>query len=111
MDLKPRLRDVVIDAVSDAMDLELVSSNPISEGALRDCGADVVIAAARQLSDRRMAARLLAIAPRMRVLTVAVNGRSAATWELRLNRTLHRSITRAGLIDAIRQSVQGREEV
>ena len=111
MDLQPRrLRDVVIDAVSDAPDLELVSPDPVSESRLREGVADVVVASAREPGDRRLPARLLALAPRLRVVMVAVNGRTAAMWEMRPHKTLRRSITRSGLIAAIRRSVQRREE-
>jgi hypothetical protein len=110
MDLQPRLRDIVVDAVDDAPDLELVSADPVPESGLRDSGADVVIAATAAPADRAVPARLLALAPRIRVLMVAVDGRAAATYELRPHQTLHRSMTRSGLIAAIRQSVQRREE-
>ena len=106
----PRLRDIVVDALDEAPDLELVSSDPVPESRLAEIGADVVIAATNEPDDRRVPLRLLAIAPRIHVLMVATNGRTAAMYELRPHQTLHRSITRSGLIAAIRQSVQGREE-
>jgi len=109
--MQPRLRDIVIDAVSEAPDLELVSTEPVDESALRETRVDVVVAGAGDPADRRLPARLLAMLPRIHVLMVAVSGRTAAMWELRPRKTLHRSVTRAGLIGAIRHSVHGREEV
>jgi hypothetical protein len=110
MDLQPRLRDIVVDAVGDAPDLELVSPNPVPESRLRESGAEVVIAGTRDPGDRRVPMRLLMMAPAIRVLMVGVNGRNAAMYELRPHKILHRAITRAGLIAAIRQSAKRREE-
>jgi hypothetical protein len=110
MDLRPRLRDIVVDAVGDAPDLELVSPDPVPESRLRESGADVVIAGTREPDDPRVPMRLLLTAPAIRVLMVAVNGRDAAMYELRPHKIVHRSITRAGLIAAIRQSMKRREE-
>lgn len=110
MDLHPRLRDIVVDAVGGAADLELLSIDPVPEWRLDQVGADVVIAGATDPDDRRVAARLLKLAPRIRLLMVAINGRTAAMYELRPHQTLHRAITQSGLIAAIRQSMQGREE-
>ena len=110
MELQPRLRDIVIDALDEAPDLELVSTEPVTESRLGGIGADVVIAGANEPDDRRLPMRLLSIAPRIHVLMVATNGHTAAMYELRPHQTLHRSITQAGLIAAIRQSVHAREE-
>jgi len=110
VDLQPRLRDIVVDAVGDAPDLELVSPEPLAEAALRGAGADVVVAGAGDPADRQLPERLLAMLPQIRVLMVAASGRTAAMWELRPHRTLHRSITRSGLLDAIRYGVHGRED-
>jgi DNA-binding NarL/FixJ family response regulator len=108
MDLQPRLRDIVADALAEAPDLELVSTDPVPESRLDEIDADVVIAAINDPGDREVPLRVLARAPRLHVLMVATHGRTAAMYELR--QTLHRSISRSGLIAAIRQSVQGREE-
>ena len=108
MDLQPRLRDIVVDALEEAPDLELVSTDPVPESRLEEIGVDVVIAATNDPDERDVPLRLLAIAPRLHVLMVATNGHTAAMYEMR--QTLHRSISRSGLIAAIRQSVQGREE-
>jgi DNA-binding NarL/FixJ family response regulator len=110
MDLQPRLWDIVIDALHEAPDLELVSNVAVPESQLEQIGADVVIAGTNEPDDRRVPLRLLAIAPRIHVLMVATNGRTAAMYELRPHQTLHRSISRSDLIAAIRQSVEGREE-
>ena len=110
MELQPRLRDIVVDALDEAPDLELVSREPVPESRLEGIGADVVISGTNDPEDRRAPLRLLALAPRSHVLMVGTDGRTAAMYQLRPHQTLHRSISRAGLIDAIRQSVQGREE-
>lgn len=110
MELQPRLRDIVIDALDEAPDLELVSTSPVPEVRLEESGADVVIAGTDEPDSRSLPLRILSIAPRLHVLMVATNGQTAAMYELHPHQTLHRSLTRAGLIAAIRQSVERREE-
>jgi hypothetical protein len=108
--LQPRLRDIVIDALHEAPDLELVSAEPVSEDRLGESGADVVIASTSEPDNRSVPLRILSLAPRLHVLMVAANGLTAAMYELRPHQTVHRAITQAGLIAAIRQSVERREE-
>lgn len=110
MELQPRLRDIVIDALDEAPDLELVSTEPVAESRLDTVAADVVIAAAHEPADRQVPARLLARAPRLHVLMLATNGETAAMYEMRPHQTLHRAISRSGVLAAIRHCMQGREE-
>jgi len=107
MDLQPRLRDIIADAVADEPDLELACTELRSGDDLRRIDADVVIAGTPEPSDAGLPSRLLSIAPRISVLMVAVSGRTAAIYELRPRRLLG-EVTPLGLIAAIRQSAQGR---
>jgi DNA-binding NarL/FixJ family response regulator len=108
MDLQPRLRDIIADALEDEPDLEIAHGELRSDADLRRIDADVVIAGTSEPADLELPSRLLSIAPRIRVLMVAVSGRTAAMYELRPRTTALGEVTPKGLIAAIRQSAQGR---
>ena len=108
MDLQPRLRDIIVDAVIDEPDLEITGMDLRSDLDLARLDADVVIAGASEPGDSPVPSRLLSIAPRISVLMVAASGRTAALYELRPRKTPLGDVTAAGLIAAIRDSSHGR---
>jgi hypothetical protein len=104
MDLQPRLRDIIVDAVADEPDLEIAGPELCSDCDLNQLDADVVIAGTEEPADTELAVRLLSMAPRISVLMVATSGHTAAMYELRPQQTPLGDITPASLIAAIRHS-------
>jgi hypothetical protein len=104
MDLHPRLRDIIVDAVTDEPDLEIAWPELRSDGDLERLDADVVIAGTAEPANPEVPVRLLSIAPRISVLMVAASGRTAALYELRPRKTPLGDITPSALIAAIRHS-------
>lgn len=108
MNLHPKLRDMILDAVMDKPDLEITEPELRSDRDLERVDADVVIAGAQDPSDPEVPSRLLSIAPGIRVLMVALSGLTAATYELRPSQTSVFEITKAALIAKIRHSALAR---
>jgi hypothetical protein len=104
MGLQPRLRDIIVDAVTDEPDLEIVGPDLRADRDLERVDADVVIAGTAEPADPDVPARLLSMAPRISVLMVAVSGRTAVMYELRPRQTPLGEITPDALIAAIRHS-------
>lgn len=104
MDLQPRLRDIIVDAVADEPDLEIATPELRSDDDFGQLDADVVIAGAAEPADSDLPVRLLSMAPRISVLMVAISGQTAALYELRPQHTALGDITPAALIAAIRHS-------
>lgn len=99
------LRDIVVQAVADEPDLEIVAFEGRS-GTLRETvessGADFVIAGADY--DFAEVARTLDERPRLRVLAVAGHGREAFLYELRPTRTPLGEVSPRAIVEAIRSA-------
>ena len=108
MNVRPRLRDIIVDAVSNEPDIELMSVEPQSERDLESAGADVLIVGTAEPNDLEVPARLLYVAPRMSVLMIAASGSAAVLYELRPRKLPLGDVTAAGLIAAIRLSAGDR---
>jgi hypothetical protein len=107
MNLHPKLRDMIVDAVTDEPDIEITEPELRSDRDLAKLEADVVIAGAQDPGDPEAPSRLLSIAPRMSVLMVALSGLTAAMYELRPKKPPF-EITKAALIAEIRHSAHAR---
>jgi chemotaxis response regulator CheB len=101
--LRPRLRDIIIDAVTNESDIELVDVDLNSEPDLERLHVDVLIVGTSEPHDDAIPSRLLSIAPRMRVLMVATSGISAELYQLTPQRKPLGHVTAADLIGAIRR--------
>jgi DNA-binding NarL/FixJ family response regulator len=104
MDMRPRLRDIIADALAEEPDLDLLDWQP-AEPDQRDVTPDVVVCQAVDPLDPSLPTRLLQSAPRGRVVVVAEKGDRAAIFELRPTRTVMRSIGMQDLIAAIRSGI------
>lgn len=100
--LRPRLRDIIVDAVTNEDDMELVDVDLQTERDLEGVPVDVLIVGTSEPNDEAIPSRLLSIAPRMSVLMVATTGVAAALYQLRPQRKSLGQVTAAGLINAIR---------
>jgi hypothetical protein len=109
MNLRPRLRDIIEDAVIQEADMSLTGAVLQSEGQLEDSSADVLIVGTDEPHDPEVPTRLLWIAPRMSVLMIAMSGGSAVLYELQPHKKTFGEVTVAALIDAIRLSAGNRE--
>ena len=108
MNVRPRLRDIIMDAVRNEPDVELMSVDAQSERDLESADADVVIVGAAEPNDLELPVRLLYAAPRMSVLMIATSGSAAVLYELRPRKKPLGDVTAAGLIAAIRLSAGDR---
>jgi DNA-binding NarL/FixJ family response regulator len=99
------LRDIVVQAVADEPDLEIVALEEHG-AALRhtveSSRADFVIAGADY--DFREVAQVLEERPRLRVLAVAGHGREAFLYELRPTRTPLGEVSPRTIVEAIRRA-------
>ena len=102
MNLRARLRDIIVDAVANEPGLEIVVEDLKWEQDLLLVSGDVVIAGAAEPQDVEVPMRLLEMAPRMRVLMIAISGERAVLYELRPQKTTLGDLTVSGLIAAIR---------
>ena len=100
--LRPRLRDIVVDAVTSEVDMELIDVELHTERDLERARVDVLIVGTGEPNDDVVPSRLLAIAPRMSVLMIATTGVAAALYQLRPQGEPLRQVTAASLIRAIR---------
>ena len=82
VDMPRMLRDVVVDAISRADDVELVGDVDAlgAREALREAAVDFVITGR---DDSRLATGLLSVRPRLKVLAMIDDGRESALYELR----------------------------
>jgi hypothetical protein len=103
MNLPARLRDIIVDAVDNESDMELVDADLTFESELDLPPVDVLIVATGEPHDDALPSRLLSIAPRMSVLVVAMSGVSAALYQLKPEKKPLGQVTAANLITAIRR--------
>src|SRR5258708_6427220 len=104
MNLRPRLRDIIVDAVANEPGLEIVVDDLKSEQDLRLASGDVVIAGTAEPHDVEVPMRLLERVPGMSVLMIAIGGETAVLYQLRPQRKALGELTASGLIAAIRLS-------
>jgi hypothetical protein len=100
--LRPRLRDIVVDAVTNEEDLELVEVDLRTERDLESKLVDVLIVGTGEPNDEAIPGRLLSFAPRMSVLMIATTGVAAALYQLRPRGEPVGQVTAASLVRAIR---------
>jgi hypothetical protein len=108
MNLRPRLRDIIVDALAGAPDFEFSVDELKSEQDLGHVSGDVVIVGVAEPNDTEVPMRLLSKLPEMSVLMIAIGGETAAMYQLRPHRKLMSNLTPPGLMAAIRQSAAGR---
>jgi hypothetical protein len=100
--LRPRLRDIVVDAVTNESDMEVVDVDLQGECDLERARVDVLVVGTGEPNDDAVPVRLLSMAPRMSVLMIATTGVAAALYQLRPQAQPLGHVTAAGLIRAIR---------
>jgi hypothetical protein len=102
MNLRPRLRDIIVDAVTGEDDMDLIDVDRPTRHDLERADVDVLIVGTGEPNDDAVPSRLLSIAPRMSVLMVSTTGDAAALYQLRPQQRPLGQVTAAGLINAIR---------
>jgi hypothetical protein len=100
--LRPRLRDIVVDAVTSEMDMEIIDVELQTERDLERARIDVLIVGTGEPNDDAVPSQLLSIAPRMSVLMIATTGAAAVLYQLRPHGEPLGQVTTASLIRAIR---------
>jgi hypothetical protein len=100
--LRPRLRDIVVDAVTSEMDMEIIDVELQTERDLERERVDVLVVGTSEPNDDAVPSRLLSIAPRMSVLMIATTGVAASLYQLRPQGEPLGQVTAASLIRAIR---------
>lgn len=103
VDMPRMLRDVVMDALSQADDVELVGEvdGPGARKALKEDGIDFVITGR---DDARLATDLLAASPRLKVLAMIDDGRESALYELRPERVALGELSGRRLVTIVREA-------
>ncbi len=105
MGMRPRLRDILTDALAGEADMHLLDWQPAEQDA-QTVVPDVMVCQAHDPLDPDLPTRLLQSAPRGRVLVVSDAGDRAAIFELRPTRTVMRAIGMLDLIAAIRSGIE-----
>ena len=105
--MRPRLRDIVTDALSRAPDVDLVDWPTGSETELTATHPDVMVCESRDPLEPGPPSQLLRAVPGARVLVVAEAGDQAALFELRLTRTVMRTVGIDQVVAAIRHGFDG----
>jgi hypothetical protein len=99
------LYEIVADAVAGQADMVIVGSFDGKDAllsALAASGIDVVVIGVQRADDLSMARQILGASRLARVLLVAVNGQSAAMYELRPHKVSLGEVSSEGLVKAIR---------
>jgi DNA-binding NarL/FixJ family response regulator len=110
MGMRPRLRDILTDALSRAPDVDLIEwpTGSTSETvALASTHPDVMVYEGRDPLDFGQPSQLLRAVPGARVLVVATSGDHAALFELRPTRAVMRTVGIDQLVAAIRYGFDG----
>jgi hypothetical protein len=105
--MRPRLREILDDALAREPDIALVARNLTSDAALVDVRPDVVVCEAANALDPSRPKALLQVLPRARVLMIAHSGRQAVVFELRPTRLVLREVSMRDIVDAVRTAIQG----
>jgi hypothetical protein len=110
MGMRPRLRDILTDALSRAPDVDLVDW-PTGSGpdltALASTHPDVMVCEGPDPLTSAQPSRLLRAVPGARVLVVADSGDQAALFELRVTRTVMRTVGLDQVVAVIRHGFDG----
>ena len=106
-EMRPRLRDILTDALAEELDMELIDWEPPSHDAFTAEGPDVIVYEREDPLDCTLPTRILQEAPRARVLAIGGSGSRAALFELRPTRTVMRALGMADVVAAIRFGIAG----
>jgi hypothetical protein len=110
MGMRPRLRDILTDALSRAPDVDLVEWPAGFGPELAEVASthpDVMVCEGRDPLEPGQPSELLRAVPGARVLVVADSGDQAALFELRLTRTVMRTVGIDQVVAAIRHGFDG----
>lgn len=92
------LRSIIVDALSDRTDVELLAGDATTDGHV-----DVVLTGADDPHDVERAARLLCEWPKSRILLVASSGRQAVMYELYPRKLVLGDVSPSALVSVICQ--------
>ena len=106
MGMRPRLRDILTDAIARERDMELIDYQIRDEQAILADRPDVMVCESDNPLDLGLPTRLLRTVPLGRVLLVGASGDHAALYELRPLRTVMRTVGIDEVIAAIRFGLQ-----
>jgi hypothetical protein len=106
--MRPRLRDIVVDAIGRQPDMEIVGLDPGNTPSADVPAPDVIVAGAADPDAAESPLKLLAASPgTRRVLMIATGGQRAVMHQLRPVRPLAGEVSPQGLVDAIRSISKG----
>jgi len=106
MDMKPKLRDILADAIGREPDMQLVSTLPAPSSPASDLGPDVLLCESDDPTEATMPTNLLLHElPHARVLVIASSGDRAAVYELRPHRRELADVSISDVIQAVRHGV------
>jgi hypothetical protein len=109
MNLRARLRDIIVDALANEPDFSFTVGELKSERELEWMSGDVLIVEVADPNDTELPLRLLYEAPEMSVLMISISGETAAMYQLRPHRKPMGNLTAQGLMAAIRMNSAGLE--
>jgi hypothetical protein len=101
--MRPRLRDILIDAVAREPDISVIEGDT-SDANLSRVHPDVAVCGSDSALDGLRPESLLRILPGCRVLMVEHSGRRAVLFELRPTRVALREVSMDSVVDAIRSA-------
>jgi DNA-binding NarL/FixJ family response regulator len=102
VNIRPKLRDILTDAVAREKDMKLIHCQIGANATTVGARPDVIVSEIRDPIDVEVPTRLLRAVPRARVLMVADAGDVAALYELRPTHKVLRNVSMNQVIDAIR---------
>lgn len=102
VNLKPKLRDILADAVGRERDMHVISCGAGPAADIARARPDVVVCEVADPVDQEAPEQLLRSAPRARVLMIAETGDRAALYELRPTQKILINVSMNQVIDAIR---------
>jgi DNA-binding NarL/FixJ family response regulator len=107
MSMRPRLRDILTDALAREPDVDLLNRWTDLDVGLPAPPPDVLVLESPDPLDPAPATRLLRALPDARVLVVADSGDHAALFEMRVTQTVMRTVGIGQVIAAIRYGFGG----
>jgi len=105
LDMQPRLRDILTDAVTREIDMYLLDCALGSEAELAEARPDVMVCEIEDPLNAALPGRLLCAVPAARVLAVARAGDHAALYELRPTCKALNDVSIQEVVDAIRHGL------